>query len=355
MSIKSFPILPERMTASWLESALGVGIASVDVEPIGAGAGFAGSVYRARIEYKESDTGLPDALIWKTVSNDERTRHFLTTLGVYEREARFYGQLADGLRIAPRPYFSRFDAEEGTFCLIIEDVSYMKPGDQIAGCAFEEALSVVREAARLHSAFWSEKGDAPPDWVPTFDGGSGYFARMHSVAWRQLERTVEGIPEGLIEAARRIGPRVSDVKARISRAPLTLTHGDLRLDNIFFSRDPSADGIKLIDWQAIRMGRGAYDLAYFLSTSVPAEMRQSRQNELIGAYVETLRAHGVEGYTEVECREDFGWALLDIVTFVGIIGSTLDFQSARGLELSGTIISRLWQTIEDNSALDLLD
>ena len=166
---------------------------------------------------------------------------------------------------------------------------------------------------------------------------------------------VEGIPEGLVEAARRIGPRVSDVKARLSRPPITLTHGDLRLDNIFFGREPSADGIKLIDWQAIRRGRGAYDLAYFLSTSVPTEMRQSRQDDLIGAYVETLRAHGVEGYTVADCWEDFRWALLDIVTFVGIIGSTLDFQSSRGLELSGTIISRLWQTIEDSSALDLLD
>ena len=355
MSIKAFPILPEQMTAAWLESALGVGVANVEVEPIGEGAGFAGSVYRVRTEYKESDAALPETLIWKTVSDDARTRDFLTTLGVYEREARFYGQLADGLRIAPRSYFSRFDAEEGTFCLIIKDVSYLNAGDQVEGCKFEEALAVVREAARLHSAFWSDGVDDRLGWVPTFDGGSGYFERMHSVAWRRLAQTMEGIPEGLVEAARRIGPRVSDVKTRLSKEPLTLVHGDLRLDNIFFDRDPSADGIKLIDWQAIRRGRGAYDLAYFLSTSVPSEMRKSRQDELVEAYVETLRAHGVEGYSTEDCREDFGWALLDIVTFVGIIGSTLDFQSSRGLELSQTIISRLWQAIEDNSALDLLD
>ena len=80
------------------------------------------------LEYEDPGAGLPETLIWKTVSGDARTRDFLTTLGVYEREARFYGQLADGLRIAPRPYFSRFDTEEGTFCLIIEDVSYMNAG-----------------------------------------------------------------------------------------------------------------------------------------------------------------------------------------------------------------------------------
>lgn len=356
MSIKSFPILPEEMTPSWLESALGVEIASVEVEPIGEGAGFAGSVYRLRPEYQNTATRLPETLIWKAVSGDARTRDFLTTLGVYEREARFYGQLADGLQIAPRPYFSQFDVEEGTFCLIIEDVSYMMPGDQIEGCTFEEALSVIREVARLHSMFWAElPDDQLIGWVPTFDGGSGYFERMHSAAWRRLARTMEGVPEGLIEAAQRIGPRVSDIKTRLSLAPVTLTHGDLRLDNVFFGRRPNADSIKLIDWQAIRRGRGAYDLAYFLSTSVLVEMRKLRQDQLIGTYVETLIEGGVEGYSVGDCRKDFRWALLDIVTFVGIIGSTLDFQSDRGLELANTIMSRLFHALEDNSALDLLD
>ena len=356
MSIKSFPILPEQMTASWLESALGVEIASVEVEPVGEGTGFAGSVHRLRPEYKDSVTRLPETLIWKTVSGDARTRGFLTTLGAYEREARFYGKLSGGHEIAPRCYYSQFDAEEGTFCLIIEDVSYMISGDQIEGCTFEEALSVVREAARLHSMFWAEQPDDQKiGWVPTFDGGSGYFERMHSAAWRQLARTMEGVPEGLIEAAQRIGPRVSDIKARLSRPPLMLTHGDLRLDNVFFGSSADAANIKLIDWQAIRRGRGAYDLAYFLSTSVPADMRKQRQDELVEAYVETLFENGVEGYSIEDCREDFGWALLDIVTFVGIIGSTLDFQSDRGLELANTIMSRLSHALEDNSALDLLD
>ena len=156
MSVKSFPILPERMTASWLESALGVEIGSVEVEPIGEGAGFAGSVYRLRLEYKDSATRLPETLIWKTVSGDERTRRFLTTLGAYEREARFYGQLASDIELAPRPYFSDFDSDSGAFCLVTEDVSYLRPGDQIEGCTFEEAKAVTQGIARFHSTFWTE-------------------------------------------------------------------------------------------------------------------------------------------------------------------------------------------------------
>ena len=353
MTAELFPTTPDQMTVQWLESALGLGVASAEIEPVGAGAGFAGSVYRIRLARGDADSSGPRTLIWKTVSDDERVRDFLTTLGVYERELRFYQLLTDRVEIAPLTFFSEFDPESGAFCLIIEDLSYMRPGDQIAGCAFEQALEVVTGAARLHSQFWSEQADSELSWVPTFDGGTGYFERMHSVAWRRLERTIQGIPQGLLEAARLVGPRVSDIKSRLSRTPVTLVHGDLRLDNVFFGQEQGGDGLKLIDWQAIRLGRGMYDLAYFLSTSVPVDMRRQYQTDLLEAYADTLSAHGVD-YASSDRAEDFGWVLLDIVTFVGIIGSTLDFQSPRGLELSETILSRLWAAIEDSSALDLI-
>ena len=351
MNANSVPITPEEMNAAWLEYTLDVSVSSVQIEAIGEGSGFAGSVYRMHLTDAESNAALPNTLIWKTVSGDHRTRHFLTTLGAYEREARFYGELADNVEAAPNSYFSYADPNSGVFCLITEDVSYMKPGDQVRGCSLTEALAVIREAARLHSMFWTK----PPDWIPTFDGGSGYFQKLHSVAWRQLERSAFVVPDGLIEVARQMAPRVQHIKERLSLMPITLVHGDLRLDNVFFGIPPAADRIKLIDWQAIRVGRGMYDIAYFLSTSVPTEIRRLRQDELMSAYVESLLANGVTGYTLADCNEDFRWALLDIVTFVGVIGSTLDFQSARGLELSETIMSRLWQTIEDNSALDMLE
>ena len=339
------------MTTSWLESALGVAIVNVEVEPISEGTGFAGSVYRIHLDYGESGIELPDTLIWKTVSGDERTRRFLTALGTYERESRFYGQLASDIEMAPRSYFSNFDSDSGAFCLVTEDVSYMRPGDQVEGCTFEEAMAVTQEVARLHSKFWTELPDERLNWVPPSDGRSGYFKRMHSVAWRQLGRSYNQVPGGLIEAARRTASYVSDIKTRLSQPPVTLVHGDLRLDNVFLG----TSGIKLIDWQEIRIGRGMYDLAYFLSTSIPVELRRIRQDELISIYLESLSLNGVTGYTLEDCNEDFRWALLDIVTFVGVIGSTLDFQSERGLELANTIMSRLSHAIEDNSALDLLD
>ena len=75
---------------------------------------------------------------------------------------------------------------------------------------------------------------------------------------------------------------------------------------------------------------------------------------MIETYCEELVSQGVSGYSLVECHEDFRWALLDMVTFLGIISSTLDFESGRGLQLSKLMLARLWAAIEDNFALDLL-
>ena len=232
----------------------------------------------------------------------------------------------------------------------------MEAGDQLEGCSLDQAMTVAVETARLHARFWERRSDDLLNWVPTFDAGSELFRRMHAVAWERLSRRVETVPDGLVEMARRVAPRVIDVKERLSRPPLTLLHGDLRLDNMFFGRESSESaGFKLIDWQAVRMGRGAYDIAYFLSTSVPVEMRKRHQEDIVREYVYALSDMGISGYSYSDCMEDFGWALLDVVTFVGIIGSTLDFQSERGLELSGTIMERLWSAVEDSSALDLLE
>ena len=159
------------------------------------------------------------------------------------------------------------------------------------------------------------------------------------------------VPAGLSEIADLVEPPIAALRDRLAQSPTTLLHGDVRADNAFFD----ADGVKLIDWQAVREGRGAYDLAYFISTSLSEETRRNHQDSLISSYVETIASRGVEGYGMSECLEDFRWALLDVVSFVGMIGAALDFSEGRGLQLANLVMSRLWASLEDNRAVDLLD
>ncbi len=351
---RSFPTAPDRITAGWLESKTGFELERIGVSRIGEGSGFAGSVYRVLLSHRNPSSDLPKSVIWKTVSGHRPTHFLLRRLGAYRAEAGFYSELSDILDVAPKTYFAGHDQASGAICVIMEDLSGLKPGDQIAGRSEEESAAVVVELARLHSRFWGQPADALGGWAPPFDAGERFFQRLHSRVWSKLSDGSGAVPPKLSEAALEMTEHVPEIKSRLGSAPTTLLHGDVRLDNIFFDSGSGGTKVRLIDWQAVRTGRGAYDLAYFLAGSLSADTRRRFQDSLIEKYCEELVAQGVSGYSLAECREDFRWALLDMVTFWGIISSTLDFQTGRGLQLSKLMLSRLWAAIEDSAALDLL-
>ncbi len=348
-----FPSLPTEMSAEWLSGALGSEIEEVKIEVVGVGTGFAGSIYRLHLTPRASteEVDVPSTLIWKTVSTHDSTHKLLTQLGVYQSEVDFYSRLAGRSPIVPRAYFSGFDEETGSVCLLLEDLSNMEAGDQIDGCTPEQARKVVIALAALHANFWEGRRGDEPLGVRTFDNRASTSRRMHGASWSRVRESTLTVPAGLSEAADLIQPRIPQVRDRLGASPTTLLHGDVRADNAFFD----ADGVKLIDWQAVREGRGAYDLAYFVATSLSVETRQSQQDDLISLYADSLASQGVEGYGVSECLEDFRWALLDVVTFVGMIGAALDFSEGRGLQLANVVMSRLSASLEDNRAVDLLD
>lgn len=372
-----FPTAPQDISAPWLESVLGAPVSDVHVERIGEDIGFAGSVFRVRPEYPTPDAGLPDSLIWKTASPSPDTHKFLAAAGAYESETAFYRNLAPDLQVAPRPFFSALDPETQAPSILTEDLSHMTPGDQLAGCTLQQATAIVAETARLHARFWGDAANQCPNWVKEFNADAAFFKRLHSVGWRKIRDRAENPPRmnlsviwmmvsrplrfrayrsairDMMDIADRVTPHILSIKSRLTTPPITFLHGDLRLDNIFF--DPN-DGIKLIDWQAVRAGRGAYDLAYFLSTSIPAEDRRRWQPELVETYVQTLSDNGVTGYTIAHCAKDIRWALLDLVTFMGVLAAILEIKDTRrSLELRAEILYRLQTAIQDNSALNLLE
>ena len=62
------------------------------------------------------------------------------------------------------------------------------------------------------------------------------------------------------------GSRIADHIRLVAAGPKTLSHGDFRLDNIFFAAD-AADDIAVIDWQVSGLRSPLYDVAYFLGAA----------------------------------------------------------------------------------------
>lgn len=72
----------------------------------------------------------------------------------------------------------------------------------------------------------------------------------------------------LLDTVARFGPKLKEVFGLLSRAPVTIVHGDFRLDNMFFGTATGGLPFAVVDWQLIKRGRGVIDVAYFLAWSI---------------------------------------------------------------------------------------
>ncbi len=355
------PRTPAEITPRWLSRALqhaGAGqqpvVTDVAANTIAVGEGFAGELARLSLTYDRPSDDAPTSMIAKFPSLHPPTRSLLSRLGVYEREVRFYQELAPELALStPRAYLAAWDEEHQRSLLLLEDLSHLRAGDQLTGCSLEDAEQAITELARFHATFWDSPRLAELHWAPQWDRGAELFQTTYPVLWRRLSKSMaEALPPVFMELGEVIGPHIVAIKRRLARPPATLAHGDFRLDNMFF--DDSTGRISVIDWQGVRVGRGTYDLAYFIATSLTADTRRRWQDTLVSLYHDTLVETGVTGYTVRDCREDYGYALLDLVSFVTLVGATFDLENERRTQIASAIVGRLADALTEVDAERLL-
>jgi hypothetical protein len=72
-------------------------------------------------------------------------------------------------------------------------------------------------------------------------------------------------------------------------------HGDAHVWNAVHPGAPGAT-LRIIDWDAWRLGSGVRDLAYMMALHWYPERRCRLERPLLRRYLDTLEAHGVGGY-----------------------------------------------------------
>ncbi len=118
--------------------------------------------YRVRLSYAERSRGpgRPESVVLKVAATDPMSRQTGSALGLYEREVRFYSDIAPRLGgpIAPC-YHAAVDTSTGVFDLLLGDAGPAVVGDEIAGATTEQANTrrrragaAARPAARRHIA-----------------------------------------------------------------------------------------------------------------------------------------------------------------------------------------------------------
>ena len=357
------PSGPDEVTPEWLTQALrsrGVTteseVTSVASDVMAAGQGFAGQLARLEPTYASREEGAPTSIVAKFPSTHPPTREFLNRVGAYQREVRFYEEIAAQVELqTPVCYYSALDPQAGDFILLLEDLSSLRAGDQVSGCTVDEAELAVRRVAKLHAAWWeSSRLDAHP-WLSVSDADADAAQQMFIQSCGAfLEALGADLPKEFVEVVRGLEPHVAQIKRELSRPPVTLVHGDFRLDNLLFGTLDSDPSLAVVDWQACRRGRGVGDIAYFLAMSLDGSRRAEIEMDLLHAYHEVLVKGGVRDYSFDRCLFDYRLAILDRVSFIVAVGATLDFASRRGAALVGAVMPRFVSAVLDHQVADLI-
>ena len=358
------PATANDITADWMQQALTAGglsaspaIAAVDVENIGAGVGLVGTILRCHLSYPGDAADVPESVIVKLHSSHEETMQTARRLNLYQREYAFYRQMAPDIPLrSPACLYGDFDDRDHRFVLVLEDLRGMASVDQIEGASAAEAITAVRAIARMHGTYWN-RVDQPP--VAGFrDAATPERRRLvQHVYQASLPSAFERLGNLFSERMRRLaesyGHRIVEHTEAVAAGPLTFCHGDFRLDNMFFGADGS-DDFAVVDWQVCGVRSGLYDVAYFLSSSVPVEIRREIEAEAVGEYHRVLLSMGVRDFTREECWRSYRQNMLGCFQTPIIAGGQLDFSDARGRQLADVFLTRTLTAIDDLDAEEFL-
>jgi hypothetical protein len=346
--------LPRRaadLTPAWLSEVLDARVDRIDLDDIGTGAGIFGEIMRVRLE---GEASLPASVIAKFPTADPSNRPVGDALGIYEREVRFFKQLAPATALAvPRAYFADLDPEQGAYVLILEDLVRYEMGDQVAGVSVARAERIIDGLVTLHATWWERPELFELDWLPT-SADPAYLATVppiYAAGLPVLERDwVERIGADALDLARQVAPRFAEVLGRTAGRPNTFLHTDTRLDNFFFDGD---DPI-FIDWQLAVRGRGPADVAYLLGTSMNVEDQQVHWERLVHRYHDGLVAAGVTGYDWDQCLTHYRESVLYYTVGPMSLIATFDAGNARGEAMAQAYTVRMFRHAVMCEALEAL-
>jgi len=334
------------VTAAWLSHELGADIDAVDVTRIGEGSGFMGQL--ARITISSSDSSVPSSLIVKLPTVDPGARAIGDMMGVWEREHHFYSDVAPSVDIRiPTALVNVADPP----CLVLEDLAPGVVGDHVVGATIDQANRAIDVIARHHATWFEDPRLATFDWLPGLDDPAILTLQdTFAIGWPLfLERYGDELPDRCLRWCEQFVPGIPQWIERHYDDPVTLIHGDFRLDNLLFYDDGS---VSVIDWQLCMRAPGQTDIVYFCANNLDIETRQLHDLALIDRYVAGLHRHGVpaDKVTVEQVRHGYLEGLVFYAVSFGASLLTIDPANERGTALFDALVKRTFAALDDHSA-----
>ena len=360
----NLPVHPDELTAPWLTEALrasgAVDRASVvdfDIEPMSVEKGITGYLVRLYPTYDRPDPAAPASLVAKFSGLDPQLREVIHSMGFYEREVRFYRELAVSTPIhTPTCYFADIEVTEGRSLILMEDLAPGRNGSWVAGSSIQELHLAVTEIAKVHAAWWRSPILDEKTWLgmtgmmstsqvqPIFDQTwPSFLEKLFVPASRQINEVGE-LLHGHLEA----------VNAHLLETPpRTLIHHDYDGDNLFFNGSADTLGLSVIDWQMTTGGRPAVDIAWLIGGQCEPQLRRDNEEQLLRLYHSLLLENGVHEYAFEQCWDDYRLAMLLPAGRIAVAVGVSQTPPAGG-GFWDVVFPRYCQAIEDLEVADLL-
>jgi len=425
-SKRQFPATKEAISPSWLQAQLSramegkdvppFDVASCDIIPLsGFGAasssapqGFIGECVRIKLVYSgkgKEHPSLPKSLIAKLPTQSFEIKLRLRALGLYYREVRFFTDFAPKLlrgnankpmlRV-PNIISAEYDDRMADFILLMEDLGALEPGDELKGASWQQACSVALRYARFHALHWSSSLEELDEkhqlgWQRCFDWIGYHPLLVDGVIQEALndiatdERYSKYLTPGTQQTLRDFAENIQLVLAHLKRGPMTLVHGDCRMENMMWPlslnwkpmdkelvSNPAFDDLHerqrtewfSLDWQTSTKGVGVGDLSYFvtLDLDVDASLGPKCDKVLCEAYYKEVAEcltsdNGVQmpneedggdipGYSFEACWNDYCLStLLAALVPVAVLRPSVIGESTRGIRVRQALLERALRAI----------
>lgn len=286
---------PNEFTA-----ALAGGASRARVESLQVEIDSRGTTDRARIHlsWNEAgrDAGLPATAFAKGTSSQTAPRVIVSGFGCHTYETRFFEQIHPTLAdLTIAPYVAR-SGPGGRYVLAFEDLALRDGGvtlynaDDDAPKAHAEA--VVELLATIHGRFWrSPRFATDLAWLETYANRPGgvFMKRLFTWSERKFMAQDRTVPESVRRLTKTYVRNQQQLTKVWEGLPQTLCHGDCHLGNTYANADGTAG---IYDWQVFHKMNGLRDFAYFLTHSIPTELRRAEERNLLARYLDTLAASG---------------------------------------------------------------
>jgi fructosamine-3-kinase len=326
------------VTADWLTEVLGDPVSSFTTEPVGTGQ--MGDAFRIR-----TDNGR--TAILKVAAADETSRATGLALRIFEVEVRFYQQLAEQLGVpVPQCFSADVEVDTGWFTLLLEDMAPAVQGDQIDGCELPQVEIALTALAGLHASGWEDPAIAALPWLnrSTPESITSTAGLIQGLFPGFLERY--DLPDRQREICTALMDRLPGYLGDRS-GPMTVVHGDYRLDNLLFD----GDRVTVVDWQTATWGPAMVDTSYFLACAIadPA-VRAANEERLVRTYHQQLdRAD----YSWDACWRDYRRMAFGTLV-MAIASSMLVERTERGDTMFLCSVERACAQVDALDSLELL-